>query len=147
MGTELAIASLLFTGFTTYKSIEAQKESVGQRKEAAQAQVRSAEIKSRDARLQAIREARIKKAALVASANEVGAGVSSGATGGTGSIESQLAGNVSKVGTETAFNVYTTERLSDAEQAQTQANIFQSYSNIGSSVFAGTGGFETIFKT
>lgn len=147
MGTEVLIASLLLTGFATYKSIEAQKESAGYQREASQAQVRAAEIKSRNARLQAIREARIKRAALVAGANEAGAGVSSGAVGGAGSIESQLAGNVSNIGAETAFNVYTTEKLSAAEQAQTQANIFQSYAKIGSSVFAGAGGFETIFKT
>lgn len=147
MGDPVTTTLLVSSLYASYEGIQSQKEAAAQRADATQAQVRGAEVQSRNARVQAIREARIKRAAILAQAEATGAGVSSGAQGGVSSIESQLASNVGNINVQTGFSQYATNRLGAASASETQASIFQAYAGIGMSAFQASGGFDTIFKT
>lgn len=123
----------------TVASIKSQKE---QRK-AARAQARIAELQRSRERRDTIRRARIARAQIENQVGSAGLLASSTATGGTGSIQSQLGSNLSFLDQAGSLNAQSNRSLERAAGLQTQAGIFQGVSDI-SSGFIGESPFRTI---
>ena len=112
-----AVASVAFT-------MKAAKEQ----KKAAAAQQKQQEVSAARSRRQAAREAQIKKAKALASAEAMGAAGSSGASGGIGSIGSQLGEGLG----------HSTQMGGLSKQIghhQSKANTFGAFAGIGGNLF------------
>ena len=123
----------------TISSIKAQKS---QRK-AARAQARIAELQRSRERRDTIRRARIARAQVENQVGSAGLLASSSAQGGTSSIGSQLASNLSFLDQAGALNTSANRSLDKAARFQTQATIFQGISDI-STGFLGEPPFSTL---
>lgn len=121
----------------TISQIKAQKS---QRK-AARAQARIAELQRSRERRDTIRRARIARAQIESQVGSAGLLASSTAIGGTGSIQSQLASNLSFLDQTGALNTEANRQLERAAGFQTQASIFQGVSDI-STGFLGESPFK-----
>lgn len=111
---------------------------VGQKK-AAKAQKRRADLEAKQQRFQAqrerirtVREARIKRAAIAAEAGASGTLGGSAFAGGTGSIQSQAAGNIGYIGQQEGLSQGITRANKDYISGQSLANL-------GSTIFNARG--------
>lgn len=125
---------------------QAQAQREGQ-----QAQERMAEVEAQRSRIAQTREARIRRAQIIASGTRGGLGVgTSGITGATGSITSQAGSNIGTIGQTQTF----AGQVSAANQraATEQSNIFsaqttgQFWQGVGQTFGPTRGDFDTIFS-
>lgn len=89
----MAAATTIIAGVGLAFSFQQSRQQAKQQKKAANAARKQEEIRSTQARKQAIREAAVRRAQIVANSSAAGLQSSSGAMGGIGAIGSTLAGN------------------------------------------------------
>lgn len=133
--------SLIGTGLSYMQQRKAQSAQ----EEAATQQNNLADLENRRARVQAVREARIKRQQMIAAAGATGSLGSSGLSGGTSSLASQLGSNVGFANQRQAISTNVTNLENKATRAQNQAGIYSSISNIGNTIFSDLGGYKNIF--
>jgi len=150
------------------KAAKAQRNAADQQREAIDKQTqagrdaeaakgRMAEVQAQRERIQQVREARIKRSAIVASAGNVGIGAgTSGVSGSTSSIGSQASANIGSINQQQTFaadasaaNQQAADASAAFQIAGAEGNVaaakWQAVGAIGSSVFQGAGGWTTIF--
>lgn len=134
-------ASLIASGAATERQAAATQEE----QKAARARQAISDIQARRARVQAIRKARIARAGIVAAGEATGTGASTGVAGGTGSVQSQLAGGLAVSQGIQQLGQRSTTALNKAATARQQATIFQAAAGIGYKAADVRGEYETIF--
>lgn len=124
-------------------SEEAKK--IQDEQEAANTQAHIAEVR------QQVREARIRQAQILQSAENTGSSQSSGELGAIGSVGTQLRNNVGtnlgamdRAGRITASNRRIADLQSSAAQYQMMGGIYGGLSNLGGSLFQQAGGWGTL---
>ena len=170
----MAVAALPYIGLALSAAGAVQQYSAGKKQEKAQKNAqriqqeatekenkirqREADAVTHRARVQSIRQGRIRRGALSAYAGASGTQGSSGAIGAGASISSQLSGGLAfgagqrERGEELGnLNVATGAALSreniNIASAQSSSNTWGAIGGIGSTIFSDAGGFKTIFKT
>lgn len=140
MAEGAAIAALIISAGAAYKSNEASNEAAKEQKEANK--VKTAQQKAADlaAVRQKAREARIRRAQILANAENAGVAGSSGETGA-------VAGVTQNFGIQTAFQAGQSSASSaisghfnEAAKYEADANRWQMIGSIANSVFGATGG-------
>ena len=162
MGTEviIAAASLAVTAYSANEQQKAAEEAKSERQKAYNEQVKAqSEQKAMNAAQAAqeqrnqIREERIKRARIIQASENTGVGISSGVSGGTGSLSTQLGaglgfntGQVNKAAAISDNNQTAAGFLSSAENKIMQANQWGQIGSLGMSIFSQSGGFSN-FKS
>lgn len=111
--------------------------AVNQQKKAAAAQQKQQNLSTRRSQRQAIREAQIRRAQTLASAQALGGGGGSGVAGGLSSLGSQLGGSL-------GFSAQMSGLSNQISVASTKANTFGGIASLGNSLFSAAGGFGTM---
>ena len=132
---------------------DAQHAASQQQAERARLEQRRADIQNARTVRAAIRQARVARAAIINTGANSGTSGSSGVLGGAGSVQAQLGSNLGYFGAMGELNtgVFQTqvgeaEALSSATQSQASAAGWGALGQLGGSIFAGAGGFKTIFS-
>lgn len=133
--------SLIGTGLSYMQQRKAQKAQ----EEAAQQQNNLADLENRKARIQAVREARIKRQQMIAAAGATGSMESSGLAGGTSSLASQLGSNVGFANQRQAISTNVMNLTNKATKAENQAGIYSAIGDIGDTIFSDLGGYNNLF--
>lgn len=146
MGIEvIAYAALATTAASTVAQQRASSKANKAQKQASNEQRASNAQQAAMERRAQIREQRVKRARLLQSSENTGVSGSSGALGAESSLSSQLSSNV-------GFNVgqiASANRISEASQRASnnlnQANMWGQVGNLSTSIFAASGGFNSLF--
>jgi hypothetical protein len=141
------LAGLAITAAATAYSIKQQSTAAKAQKEAAQQQNNLASLENRKARIKAVREARIKRAAMVAEGQAQGAQYSSGLAGGTSSLGAQLGANIGLANQREGFSQNIANLQNKAITAQNRAGIAGAVGKLGGSIFSDLGGWDNLFDT
>lgn len=135
-----AYLALLITAGSAYKANEASRESAKEQKEANKVKTASQKAADLAAVRQKAREARIRRAQILANAENAGVAGSSGETGA-------VAGVTQNFGIQTAFQAGQSSassaisgHLNEAAKYEADANKWQMIGSIANSVFGATGG-------
>jgi hypothetical protein len=112
--------------------------AVNQQKKAAALTQRQQELATRRSQRQAIREAQIRRAQTLASAQALGGAGGSGAAGGTASLTSQVGGALGFSGQMSGLS-------KEIGVAQTKASTYGAVAGLGGTLFTELGGFKTAF--
>ena len=146
MAAIIAAIALGLGAVSAYKQSQAAGEAADAQKEANEAQSRAASIEAQKARVQQVREARIRRAQVLASGTNSGLGFgSSGIGGAVGSISSQMGENIGTINTQQTFAQATSSALQKSADAQVDAQKWQMIGEFSKSIFTQQGGFGTIF--
>jgi len=125
---------LAVTAYGTHEQQVQSKRAQAARSRADQARQRMAEAENIRAARQKAREAQQARAQIQAEAEARGMGSSSSAVqGAMGSVQSQLAGNLSFLRTQTGLNQYANIQTQEAGQAVSQQSMWQGITSISSS--------------
>lgn len=142
------------------KAAKEQKRAAEHAREAERIQQVRADLASRKARVQQIREARIRRAEILQRGINSGAGLGTSTTSAAmGSIVSTFGGNVGDISQQQGLSRSITNQNLAGAEASSRANTFQGQAqvaetigglgstigNLGSSIFNREGGFTTIF--
>jgi hypothetical protein len=126
----------------TIQSGKASKKAAAARQRSLEAQRKIAEVKNARERRNAVREARIKRAQALSVGTQQGAGGSSGLTGATSSIGSQLGSGLSFLDTSKSLsneaNIFSQASAGYSSEANTWAGI----AGLGSTIFDISGKFK-----
>lgn len=129
-----SIAAIIAAVVGVYQGEVARQDQ----KDAEDVQVAQDQIRQRNEKVRQVREARVATAKAQQAANNVGIGGSSLDAGGSGSIQSQLAGNISNMNGEANASRGITGKLSDANKAMTRGSqamaiggMFKTFGNAG----------------
>lgn len=148
----MAALSTIFAGIGLGLSVIGSVQQAKSEKKAVAAQQASiAEQRKRDAiraareRAQTAREARIKRAQIMATGYNVGAGVSSGVIGGAQAVTSQAASQTGFIGQVQQTTDRANQFQSNAAGYSSDAATWGAISGVGQKVFDYAGGFSTIF--
>lgn len=159
--SSIAIAGLSVAGVGTAASIQQGRQARKASQRAADEQSKIAsEQRAQNAasaaaeRRQQVREERVRRGTIMNAANNTGTAGSSGVMGAVGSLSTQLASNMGA--NQGAF--MRGQRISgyaqnaadyntSAANFNQNANTLGQISGLGSSIFAASGGFESIFGT
>lgn len=113
--------------------------TVNAQKKASRLQQQQQQLATRQSQRQAIREAQIRRARTMSSAQALGAVGGSAVAGGTASLNSQL-------GSSLGFSSQMSGLSNQIGMAQTQASIFQGIAGLGGGLFSAAGGFDAFGK-
>ena len=131
MGIIAAVTAVVGAGAAVVGTVQARSAS----KKAAAAQQQQNDLATARNRRQGIREAQLKRAQVIASAEGIGAGESSGAFGGVGGIGSQLGADLGFGSQQGALsNIITQQNL----RAQNASGI----ASLGLTAFSAVGGIK-----
>jgi hypothetical protein len=124
IGAAAAVGSFI----SAQQSASAQKKSIA-------AQQRIADVNAQKERIQAAREARIRRAQILASSGNQGIGAeSSGVSGSTSSIGSQLGANIGTINTIQNYAQQASKANQQAADAQAMGAMWQGIGNISGSM-------------
>lgn len=111
--------------------------SISQQQKAARAQARQQQLQSRRSQRQAVREAQIRRAQTLATAQAAGAMGGSAVGGGLSSLSSQVGGTLGYASQMSGLSKEITMASSRAQTAGALASL-------GGTAFAGLGGFDVL---
>lgn len=161
MGIEvIAAVALGATAYSVNEQRQARKEAQADRERAFEQQKKAqAEEKAANAatmaadRRRAIREERIKRAQVIAASSNTGVGESSGVSGATGSLSTQLGTGIGfsrgmeRIGNNiSGFNQAAANFMSSSQNHMNSADNWGQIGSLGMSIFNASGGFGA-FKT
>jgi hypothetical protein len=135
--------SLAITAASAYASHKSRQRSAKFQKEQAEQSNMLADVENRRNRVKAIREARIKRAQIVAQGESVGAQLSSGVAGGVSSVASQLGSNIGFQNYQTGVSKNIAGIGNQAIQSQNRGDLYQSIGGIGQTIFSAYSGPTT----
>jgi len=160
MGAAVAIGAIV-SGASQAKQYRESKKAASAAKRQAEIErqaeltkARYSNVQAQKARIQQVREARIRRAQVTAATGGEGLGFAgtSSFQGSIGSITSQENANITATNADqtlgnsiSAFNIASGEAQSDILEAGARAQQWQTIGNIGTSIFNAGGGFTTIF--
>lgn len=159
MAGTAAVVGLGATASSAYeqvKSAREQRDAAGQaaedRADQAKLEQQRADIKAAQDARASIRAARAASGAIINSAANAGAVTSSGAAGGVASVGSQLGYNLGFISQtrgidtgELALSADIADQGARSARAAASAEEWGVYGSIGSSIFAGAGGYKKLF--
>lgn len=141
-----AYAALAVSVVSAGASYSQQKKAAKEQKKAQEAEKRASSVEAARARMEQIREARIRAARIKAQAGAEGTGmVSSGIAGALSSIGSQTGANIGAINVQQGFANEATAALQRAASAQSKAATWQQIGQVSGSIFSDLGGFTSIF--
>lgn len=120
----------------------ATQQAAAAQKEANAIEGAQQEVRATDSRRQRVREGRIRRAQIMAAAENQGTSQSSGALGAVGALNTNLGTMFSNSLGETTANRGISDNLQRAADYQSQANAIGAWTNTFSSFF---GGFQSVF--
>lgn len=139
----VSIGASIYSG---KQQAKATKQAAAAQREATAAQGRSASVEAQRARIQQVREARIRRAQVLSAGTNAGLGMgTSGIGGAVGSIASQMGENIGSINQQQTFADQTSAALQQAADYQVKAQKWQTIGNFSQSIFNQAGGFTTIF--
>jgi hypothetical protein len=144
----VSAAGLVMSGVSFFQ----QKKATGQAAEATKRQSdlqnRLNEVNAQRARLNAIREARIKRAQILTSTTGAGLGATgtSSSVGGIGAVSTQEATNVQAINKQQGFGQAIGAAQTDYYTAAGEAKGWQDIGSISGSIFKESGGFDSLKK-
>lgn len=144
MGVVIAAASLAVTAVSAYKQYEAAQDAADAREEAQEIAGAQQQNRARNQRRQQVREERIRRARILASAENTGVGASSSAIGALGALGTNTAANIGFMSSEGRAAQGITSANQSALDAQTRGQMWQGVGQLSSSVFNASGGFGAI---
>lgn len=140
------IVGLTGTAISMAGQARAAKDAAKAQREASAAQSRAASVEAQRARIQQAREARIRRAQVLASGTNTGLGTgTSGIGGAIGSISSQMGANIGAINQQQTFADQTSTALQKAADANVKGQQWQMIGGFSQSIFNKEGGFTTIF--
>lgn len=134
-----AIASVI-GGIAQANAVSA---AAAQEREARAIQSAQQQTASAESRRQRIREERMRRAMIMASAENQGTSSSSGAVGAVGALSTNLAGLIGSSLGESKANSAINKRMQSAADYTSQANSIGAWTGV---VKSGFGGFQSIFQ-
>lgn len=152
MGFELIFGGLnavigLVSGIAQMNAASQQAEATAQaaaaQKEANAIQSAQQEVSATDSRRTRIREARVRRAMMMAVSQNQGSDGSSGQIGAAGALNTNLGTLFSSSLGESAANTGINKKLQEAADFQAKANAIGAWNN---AFQAGLSGFQSIFK-
>lgn len=141
-----AAAGLALSAAGTAYSMHQQNKQGKLAEKAADQANNLAELENRKARIRAVRDARIKRANMMAQGQAAGAQFSSGVAGGTSSIGSQLGSNIGFQQTRTGVSQNIANLQNQGQQAANKGQIGSAFAGIGDTIFSDFGGYKSLFK-
>lgn len=115
---------------------KATKQAAAAQREATAAQGRSASVEAQKARIQQVREARIRRAQVLSAGTSAGLGTgTSGIGGAVGSISTQMAENIGTINQQQTFAQETSAALQVAADKQVTAQKWQMIGQFSKSIF------------
>lgn len=135
----IAVGTTATSAVMSYQSGKAQREQY-------RAEQRKAEVQNIRNVRQQIREARMTQASMTNVAAQTGGMGSSALAGGTASVGSQLAGNLSYMSDIADQNTAITNAAISASGFQTAATIFGTVGQVAGRGAEATGGYKELFK-
>ncbi len=131
-----AVVGAAATVYSGQQQAKATKNAANAQREATAAQARAASVDSQRDRIQQVREARIRRAQVLAASGNEGIGFgSSGTQGAVGSISTQAAANIGSINQQQTFADEASAALQRAADAQVSAQKWQTIGAIGKSIF------------
>lgn len=140
----MAIVGAITAVVGTAASISAQQKAAATQEKMAEQQQRQQELAYRRQQIQAIREAQIRRAQGLATAQAAGVGTTSLVGGGIGSIGSQLGSTLGYSSQQSGISQNISRLGIQANNQLSLANMFGNVADIGSSVFQFSGGPERL---
>jgi hypothetical protein len=129
----------------SYMSYTAQKKAAKQQKNAIRAQRAQDNLRAARERREAIRNARIASGSLEQNAVNQGAGDTSAALGGLGSINQQLNQGLSFLDTYNRLSDQATVAIGKANQYEMKAKTYSEVGQFGMQVFGNASGISGVF--
>lgn len=126
-----APVAIAFMAFSTLASYDQQQKAAKAQRDANALQQRKADNEAQQARIAQMREARIRRAQLLAGAGGMGGG-SSGLSGAQASVTSQMASNIGLIN-QTQY--FANEISAKNQQAADHASRAQTYSSVADLAF------------
>lgn len=144
----VSAASLVMQGVSFFQQKKATGQAAEATKRQADLQNRLNEINAQRARLNAIRESRIKRAQILTSTTGAGLGPTgtSSSVGGIGAVTTQEAQNVQTINQRQGFGQAIGAAQTDYYTAAGEAKGWQDIGNVAGSIFSASGGFGSMFK-
>ena len=149
MGLEAATIAAIGLGVSaagTAASIIQQGKASDAAEKARKRQNALSELQNRRARIQSIREARVKRAAILARGEAAGASDSTGVQGGVASLQGSLGSSIGFQGQVASAQRGVASAQGQAVSAANRANTYSAIAELGGTIFSGAGGFETLFS-
>lgn len=145
MGLEVILGAIsgIVSVFSGMAQANATKQAANAQKEANKVQAAQQEVQSTDSRRQRVREARIRRAQIIAASENQGTTGSSGATGAVGALSSNLSGIFSASLGDSKANAGINANLQRAADYTAKANAIGAWNNVFQS---GISGFQSIFS-
>jgi hypothetical protein len=145
MGLELILGGIgaIINVFSGMAQANATKQAANAQKEANKVQAAQQEVQSTESRRQRVREARIRRAQIIAASENQGTSGSSGAVGAVGALSSNLSGMFSSSLGDSKANAGINTNLQKAADYTANANAIGAWANVFSS---GISGFQSIFS-
>lgn len=125
----VTIAGITLAGVSTFQGYEARKEQAAAQRESSAAQGRMAEIDAQRQRVQQVREARIRRAQILASQGETGAGTSA-TVGGLSSVTTQVASNIGNINQTQGLAAAASAANQRAADAASSAANWEAFGNL-----------------
>lgn len=145
MGIELVIGGLsaIASVIGGIAQANATAAAAAQEREARSIQAARQQTASAESRRQRIREERMRRAMILAAAENQGTSSSSGAVGAVGALSTNLAGLIGSSLGEGKANAAVNRRMQSAADYTSQANSIAGWTN---TIQSGLGGFQSIFQ-
>lgn len=141
----MAVTAAIVAGVGTAVSIDASRDAAEAQEEAIRASNAAETAKAAREKRQALREKRIKQAQVEQAAVNTGVAGSSGEFGAVGALSTNLATNLGFQGSLQMARDVRDEAMIKQTKAQLQGQLGSSLTNLGFTVFKGSGGFESLF--
>lgn len=124
------------TVYSGQQQAKATKKAAAAQREATAAQGRASSVEAQRARIQQVREARIRRAQVLSAGTNAGLGTgTSGIGGAVGSISTQMAENIGTIGQQENFAQETSAALQVAADKQVTAQKWQMIGGFSQSIF------------
>jgi hypothetical protein len=145
----MAALSTIFLGVAavgTVASISQQQKAAKAQERSFQAEQRKAEVQNVRAVRQQIRQARMAQGQMTNVAAQTGGLFGTGLAGGTSSVGSQLAGNLSYMSDIAQENTAIASAQIASARAQSKAAIYGQVGQLAGTIFSDMGGFKQLTK-
>lgn len=145
MAQAIPIIALAISAAGTVASIRQQGKAADAAEKARKRQNALSELQNRRAIVQRVREARVKRAAILARGEAAGASDSTGVQGGTASLQGSLGSSLGFQGQVVSAQKGIASAQGQAVEAGNRANTYGAVAELGGTIFSGAGGFEKLF--
>lgn len=154
VGAVIGVASLAQQRKAQKAAEKAAKQKAANQQGVVEVKKQQNDVSARQDRIKQAREARIRRARIIAATGNEGLGFNgtSGSVGGTSSVSSQAANNIGNINQDvgfanriSVFNQGAADAQGSYNSAQASNAQWQSIGNVGSSIFEAGGGWQTIF--